>query len=763
MPDIDVDFEYAERSRVIEYVTEKYGKDSVTQITTFGTMAARGVIKAVGKALDFPYAEMDRVAKMVPMELNITIDRALQVNPEFRSLYDGDARMHELIDMAKRLEGLPNHTSVHAAGVVIYPGEASNYVPLGRASDGTPTAEYNMVQLEELGLLKMDFLGLRTLTVLKDAVKNVKASQGIDIDIDHIDLNDKQVLDFIGTGRTEGVFQLESAGMQNFMKELKPQNFEDIVAGISLYRPGPMDFIPNYIRGKNNADTVTYVTPELQPILEPTYGCIVYQEQVMQIVQQLAGYTMGQADNIRRAMSKKKQYVIDAERQSFVYGDSERGIRGCVANGIDEKAANSIYDSMVDFAKYAFNKSHAAAYAVISVQTAWLKFYYPVEFMAALMTSVIDNSAKAAEYLLHCKELGISVLPPDINVGQGEFTAEGNAVRYGLYAIKSLGRPVIDSIIGERKKGGSYRTLQDFIERTVQRDINKRAIENLIKAGACDGLDGNRHQMSIVYTSIVDDVVRRKKTGLEGQMSLFDFVGEEDKKDYEVHYPNVEEFPKEVLLGFEKEVLGIYLSGHPLEDYLGKMKKNVTANAADFVREEESGTIRVTDNMHVVVGGMIAAKTVKYTRNNQAMAFLTVEDLTGSVEIIVFPKDYERYNRFLNDEEKIFVVGHATVEEEQDGKVICERIVPFDDTRKELWLQFPTKSDFAEKEQQVYDILRDSDGNDEVVIYISDVKAFKRLPRNRAVGTNSVLLARLTEFLGEKNVKVVEKGIENRA
>ena len=609
----------------------------------------------------------------------------------------------------------------------------------------------------------MDFLGLRTLTVLKDAVKNVKASQGIDIDIDHIDLNDKKVLDFIGTGRTEGVFQLESAGMQNFMKELKPQNFEDIVAGISLYRPGPMDFIPNYIRGKNNADTVTYVTPELQPILEPTYGCIVYQEQVMQIVQQLAGYTMGQADNIRRAMSKKKQYVIDAERQSFVYGDSERGIRGCVANGIDEKAANSIYDSMVDFAKYAFNKSHAAAYAVISVQTAWLKFYYPVEFMAALMTSVIDNSAKAAEYLLHCKELGISVLPPDINVGQGEFTAEGNAVRYGLYAIKSLGRPVIDGIIGERKKGGSYRTLQDFIERTVQRDINKRAIENLIKAGACDGLDGNRHQMSIVYTSIVDDVVRRKKTGLEGQMSLFDFVGEEDKKDYEVHYPNVEEFPKEVLLGFEKEVLGIYLSGHPLEDYLGKMKKNVTANAADFVREEESGTIRVTDNMHVVVGGMIAAKTVKYTRNNQAMAFLTVEDLTGSVEIIVFPKDYERYNRFLNDEEKIFVVGHATVEEEQDGKVICERIVPFDDTRKELWLQFPTKSDFAEKEQQVYDILRDSDGNDEVVIYISDVKAFKRLPRNRAVGINSVLLARLTEFLGEKNVKVVEKGIENRA
>lgn len=763
MPDIDVDFEYAERSRVIEYVTEKYGKDSVTQITTFGTMAARGVIKAVGKALDFPYAEMDRVAKMVPMELNITIDRALQVNPEFRSLYEGDARMHELIDMAKRLEGLPNHTSVHAAGVVIYPGMASDYVPLGRASDGTPTAEYNMVQLEELGLLKMDFLGLRTLTVLKDAVKNVKASKGIDIDIDHIDLNDKKVLDFIGTGRTEGVFQLESAGMQNFMKELKPQNFEDIVAGISLYRPGPMDFIPNYIKGKNNADTVTYVTPELQPILEPTYGCIVYQEQVMQIVQQLAGYTMGQADNIRRAMSKKKQYVIDAERQSFVYGDPERGIKGCVANGIDEKAANSIYDSMVDFAKYAFNKSHAAAYAVISVQTAWLKYYYPVEFMAALMTSVIDNSPKAAEYLLHCKELGISVLPPDINVGRGEFTAEGNAVRYGLYAIKALGRPVIDSIIEERKKGGPYRTLQDFIDRIVQRDINKRAIENLIKAGACDGLDGNRHQMTIVYASIVDDVVRKKKTGLQGQMSLFDLVGEEDKKDYEVQYPKVEEFPKEVLLGFEKEVLGIYLSGHPLEDYLEKMKKNVTVNAADFVREEESNAIAVTDNLHVIAGGMIAAKTVKYTRNNQAMAFLTLEDLTGSVEVIVFPKDYERYNRFLNAEEKVFVVGHATVEEEQDGKIICERIIPFDETKRQIWLQFPSMDEFRAKEHNLYDILHDSDGNDEVIVYITDIRKYKKLPQNLSVAANPVLLARLTEFLGEKNVKVVEKGIENRA
>ena len=762
MPDIDVDFEYAERSRVIEYVTEKYGKDSVTQITTFGTMAARGVIKAVGKALDFPYAEMDRVAKMVPMELNITIDKALQMNPEFRSLYDGDARMHELIDMAKRLEGLPNHTSVHAAGVVIYPGVASDYVPLGRASDGTPTAEYNMIQLEELGLLKMDFLGLRTLTVIKDAVKNIKASRGIDVDIDHIDFNDKGTLDFIGSGRTEGVFQLESAGMQNFMKELKPQNFEDIVAGISLYRPGPMDFIPNYIKGKNNRDTITYVTPELEPILEPTYGCIVYQEQVMQIVQQLAGYTMGQADNIRRAMSKKKQYVIDAERQSFVYGDESRGIKGCVANGIDEKAANSIYDSMVDFAKYAFNKSHAAAYAVISVQTAWLKCYYPVEFMAALMTSVIDNSAKAAEYLLHCKEMGISVLPPDINVGQGEFTAEGDHVRYGLYAIKALGRPVIDKIIEERKIGGPYRTLQDFIERTAERDVNKRAIENLIKAGACDGLDGTRKQMTMVSASIVDQVVHQKKSTMSGQMSLFDLVSEEDKKDFEVQYPDVGEFPKEMLLGFEKEVLGIYLSGHPLEEYLEKIKKNATVNAMDFVREEETGNIKVMDNAHVVIGGMIAGKTVKFTRNNKAMAFLTIEDLTGSVEVIVFPKDYERFSSFLNEDEKVFVVGHATVEDEQNGKIICERIVPFDSVPREVWLQFATKEAYAAQESQLYEILHDSDGNDEVVIYVTSEKAVKRLGKHLTVHANTELLNRLTNFVGGKNVKVVEKNVEKK-
>ncbi len=761
MPDIDVDFEYAQRYRAIEYVQEKYGKDSVTQIVTFGTMAARGVIKAVGKALDFPYAQMDKIAKMVPMELNITIDKALKMNPEFRSVYESDLQIHNMIDMAKRLEGLPNHTSVHAAGVVIYPGMASDYVPLGRASDGSATAEYNMVQLEELGLLKMDFLGLRTLTVIKDAVRNVKLSHGIDIDIDQIDFNDKGTLDFIGTGKTQGVFQLESAGMQSFMKELKPQSFEDIIAGISLYRPGPMDFIPDYIKGKNNSDAISYDTPQLVSILEPTYGCIVYQEQVMQIVQKLAGYTMGQADNIRRAMSKKKQYVIDAERKNFVYGDPEQGITGCIANGIEESAANKIYDSMVDFAKYAFNKSHAAAYAVISMQTAWLKYYYPVEYMAALMTSVIDNSTKASEYLYHCKELGIKVLPPDMNHGGGEFTAEGDAIRYGLYAIKSVGRPVIDRIIEERNLGGKYRTLQDFLERVAEKDVNKRAVENLIKAGACDSLDATRKQMTLTYVALMDQVSHNKKNVLSGQMSLFDIATEEEKAEYTIHYPDVGEFPKEMLLSFEKEVLGIYLSGHPLDDYIDKMKKNITAVTTDFLSDEENPETKIKDNQHVVIGGMITDINVKFTRNNQKMAFLTIEDLFGIVEVIVFPRDYERCKDAIAADEKVYVIGHAAIEEEQNGKVICENIVSFSNMPKELWIQFPTKEEFLEKEEALYSLLYESDGKDEVVIYLAQEKALKRLGRNRTVCAGEVLMEQLSELAGSNNIKIVEKNIEN--
>ena len=730
MPDIDIDFCYERRSEVIDYVIEKYGKDCVTQIVTFGTLAARGVIRDVGRVMDLPYNFCDTIAKNIPNELNITIDKALIMNPELRSMYESDETVKRLIDMAKRLEGLPRHTSMHAAGVVISQKAMDEYVPLSRSSDGTITTQFVMTTIEELGLLKMDFLGLRTLTVISDAVKLVEKNHGIKIDVDNIDYDDKKVLDSIGTGKCDGIFQLESAGMKNFMKELKPQSLEDVIAGISLYRPGPMDFIPKYIKGKNEPESVTYVCKELEPILEPTYGCIVYQEQVMQIVQNLAGYTMGQADNIRRAMSKKKQYVIDAERQNFVYGNEEQGIKGCIANGISEQAANQIYDSMVDFAKYAFNKSHAAAYAVVAYQTAYLKYYYPVEFMAALMTSVIDNTRKVAEYIYSCRQMGIKVLSPDINEGEGRFLATKDGIRYGMYAIKSIGRQVIDIILAEREANGKYITLSDFLSRVAGREVNKRAVENLIKAGACDGLDGNRQQMLLVYNTLIDNLNQEKKNSLAGQMSLFDLVSEEEKKAYEVRFPNVEEYTKEIKLGFEKEVLGIYLSGHPLEEYEEKWRKNISAVTADFMLDEETNAVKIKDNQSVVIGGIITEKTIKYTKQNKAMAFITIEDLFGTVEVIIFPRDYEKYSRYLNEDEKVFVAGHANVEEDKNGKLICEKIYSFDDTKRELWLQFATKESYEEKEKELYSRLYGSDGNDEIVIYIASPRAMKRLGQN---------------------------------
>ncbi len=776
MPDIDIDFCYERRGEVIDYVVKKYGADCVTQIVTFGTLAARGVIRDVGRVMDLPYAFCDTISKSIPNELGITIDKALTMNRELRAMYESDESVHKLIDMSKRLEGLPRHTSMHAAGVVISQKAMDEYVPLSRASDGTITTQFIMTTIEELGLLKMDFLGLRTLTVIKDAVKLVERNYGIRIDVDHIDYNDhkdpnavmvdyndKKVLDYIGTGKTEGVFQLESAGMKNFMKELKPQSLEDVIAGISLYRPGPMDFIPKYIKGKNERDSITYVCPELEPILEPTYGCIVYQEQVMQIVQSLAGYTMGQADNIRRAMSKKKQYVIDAERQNFVYGNEKEGIRGCVNNGISEKAANEIYDSMVDFAKYAFNKSHAAAYAVVSYQTAYLKYYYPVEFMAALMTSVIDNPGKVAGYIYSCRQMGIAVLPPDINHGEGVFTADKSGIRYGLYAIKSIGRPVVDLILEEREQNGPYTTLQNFIERVGGREVNKRAIENLIKAGACDCLDGNRQQMILSYAPILDNFNNDRKKSMAGQMSLFDLVSEEEKKSYEMKYPDVDEYAKEIKLGFEKEVLGIYLSGHPLEEYEEKWHKNITRVTADFALDEETNEAKVKDNERVTIGGIITEFVPKYTKNNKTMAFITVEDLLGTVEVIVFPREYEKYHALLKEDEKVFVTGHANMEEDKNGKLICEKIVSFDDTKRELWLQFDTKEAYEEREPELLERLRDSDGKDSVVIYISSIKAMKRLPNSLSINANSEIVNNLTNFLGKNNVKVVEKSIENRA
>ena len=769
MPDIDVDFEYAERYRAIEYVQEKYGHDSVTQIVTFGTMAARGVIKSVGKALDFPYAETDRLAKMVPQELNITIDKALQMNPEFKGIYESDARVHEMIDMAKRLEGLPNHTSVHAAGVVIYPGVASDYVPLGRANDGSPTAEYNMVQLEELGLLKMDFLGLRTLTVLKDSVKNIKASRGIDVDIDHIDFNDKGTLDFIGTGKTEGVFQLESAGMQSFMKELSPQSFEDIVAGISLYRPGPMDFIPNYIKGKNNPNEISYVTPELESILEPTYGCIVYQEQVMQIVQKLAGYTMGQADNIRRAMSKKKQYVIDAERQSFVYGDKERGIKGCVANGISEKVANEIYDEMSSFASYAFNKSHSAAYAVIAYRTAYLKCHFPAQFTAALLTSVIDDSTKIALYIDDLARLKINVLSPSVNESFRAFTSDGKSVRFGLLAIKNLGYNFIDTIVKERSSNGKYKSLYDFCKRTYGKDFNKRAVEGLIKSGALDGLGLNRREMLTNLPLIVENIERDKRNNVDGQLGLFDLSGVASGGN-EPQCKHCDEFPALELLSMEKEMTGLYLTGHPMVQYETLSKKLHSDSVLEMVNTEENVSGKYTDNSPVRVLGIITSIKKKVTKSDSTMAFLGFEDVHAAIEVIVFPKLLLKYSELLNVGSVVLLCGRLSLREDEEPKIVMDSVsLPPDENsivtadtasknsdkpkksvRKGLFVRFCTKN--CEEVKKSTNLITIFEGMLPVYYYFDDAKSYER--QQFSTTANDPMISELKRINGEKNVVV---------
>ncbi|MGN0354347.1 MAG: DNA polymerase III subunit alpha [Muricoprocola sp.] len=755
MPDIDVDFCFERRQEVIDYVVRKYGKEKVVQIVTFGTLAARGVIRDVGRVMDIPYATVDNVAKMIPQELNMTIDKALGMNHELKNLYDTDEEIRHLIDMSRRLEGLPRHTSMHAAGVVICPEAADEFVPLSLGSDGSVTTQFTMTTLEELGLLKMDFLGLRTLTVIQNAVKFVKQNQGIELDLNHIDYNDQAVLASLSTGKTDGVFQLESAGMKNFMKELKPQSLEDIIAGIALYRPGPMDFIPQYIKGKNNAESITYDCPQLKPILEQTYGCIVYQEQVMQIVRDLAGYTLGRSDLLRRAMSKKKASVMEKERQNFVYGNEAEGVPGCIKNGIPEQVANKIYDDMIDFAKYAFNKSHAAAYAVISYQTAFLKYYYPIEFMAALMTSVIDNPSKVAEYNLTCRQMGITILPPDINVGESGFTVDGNKIRYGLSAIKSIGKPVIASIVEERKRGGKFTSLKNFIERLSGKEVNKRTIESFIKSGALDNLGGNRRQLMMVYGPLMDSINQEKKHSMVGQMSLFDFVDEDTKKEYEVSLPDVEEYEKEQKLAFEKEVLGFYVSGHPLEEYEGVWRKHISNVTSDFALDEELGCSKVADGAKATIGGMITEKSIKYTRNNKTMAFLTLEDLVGTVEVVVFPKDYEKNKDMLIQDEKVFITGRVNAEDDKPSKLICESIKKFSDIARELWIQFPDKAAYQEKERRLYDILRESDGKDRVVIYIRSPKAMKRLSENWTVNADKELLEKLYLEFGEENIKTI--------
>lgn len=758
MPDIDVDFCYERRQEVIDYVVEKYGKDQVVQIVTFGTLAAKGVVRDVGRVLDLPYALCDSIAKMIPNDLGMTLDKALVMNPDLKKAYNEDETVHNLIDMSKRLEGLPRHTSMHAAGVVIGSRSIDEFVPLSRAADGTITTQFTMTTIEELGLLKMDFLGLRTLTVIQNAVNMAQKNHHVTIDLDNIDYNDKKVLDSIGTGKTEGVFQLESGGMKSFMKELKPGSLEDIIAGISLYRPGPMDFIPKYIKGKNDRSAITYDCPQMEPILGPTYGCIVYQEQVMQIVRDLAGYTMGRSDLVRRAMSKKKASVMEKERKNFVYGNEEEGVKGCVNNGLEERTANHIYDEMTDFAKYAFNKSHAAAYAVVSYQTAYLKYYYPLEFMAALMSSVMDNVTKFSEYILTCRQImGIPILPPDINEGESGFSVSGNAIRYGLSAIKSVGKSVVDTIIADREAGGPFRSMEDFVGRMTHKEVNKRTLENFIKSGALDTLPGTRKQKIAVMPVLLESKARERKSVIEGQLSLFDIAGEEERDNFQITFPEVGEYTKEELLVFEKEILGVYISGHPLEDYKDVWQKTVTATASDFIVDEEAGGARVTDGARVVIGGLVAGKTVKTTRTNQLMAFITLEDLMGSVEVIIFPKDYEANRELFVEDAKLFIRGRVSIGDDPVGKLVLEQVVPFSKIPRELWIQFADKEQYVSREKELLETLKTSEGPDRVVIYLGKERAKKMLPASWNVDATGVLVEELSRKLGEKNVKVVEK------
>ncbi len=756
MPDIDVDFCYERRGEVIDYVVKKYGADCVTQIVTFGTLKAKGVIRDVGRVLDFPYSFVDQIARLVPDErpgAPMSIDKALEVNVELKSRYDEEEDVRRIIDMARPLEGLPRQASMHAAGVVISEKPMDCYVPLARAKDGALVTQFTMTTIEELGLLKMDFLGLRTLTVIADAVRMIEKNHGVNIDIDKIPYDDEKVYASIASGHDEGVFQLESAGMQNFMKELSPTSLEDVIAGISLYRPGPMDFIPAYLKGKNNPEDITYETEELRPILSPTYGCIVYQEQVMQIVRDLAGYSLGRSDLVRRAMSKKKLSVMEEERRRFVYGDEAEGVDGCIKKGISETIANHIFDEMIDFAKYAFNKSHAASYAVVAYQTAYLKYYYPAEFFAALMSSVQDNTVKITQYIATCRGMGIKLLPPDVNTGGGMFEAADGGIHYGMYAIKGVGRPAVDAIVKERNENGPFSNLEEFISRMDGREINRRVIENLIKAGALDSLKGNRRQKMYAAPELVEASAKEKKQSFPGQISLFDLADETGKQSLRMSLPNVDEYEKAELLANEKEVLGIYVSGHPLEEYEALMKQNCTAVSTDFIWDPENPS-RLKNKGQVVIGGMVVSKRLHFTKHNQAMAFVVIEDLYGTVEAIVFPNAFDRYRALLETDKKVFILGTVSLEDEKDSKLLADKIFDFDNMPLEVWIQFKDKEDYRAKKTRLDTLLSENRGDDSVVLYLADTKMGKRLAPRWNIRADENFRERLRTEYGKDNIKL---------
>ena len=802
MPDIDIDFAYERRQEVIDYVVRKYGKDDVAQIITFGTLQPRGVVRDVGRVLDLPYSLCDTISKLIPMRNPIdsakkmTIDVALQVSQDLKNMYDSDPQIRTLIDMARKLEGLPRHASTHAAGVVICQRNVDDFVPLARTSDGNLVTQFTKDTVEHLGLLKMDFLGLRTLTVIEDAVRmaseheqervrltghgssiwerSPKLENGM-LDIARVESDDPDVYAYITTGKCDGIFQLESAGMKSFMKELKPSCLEDLIAGIALYRPGPMSFIPSYIRGKEHQETIHYETPQLEEILKATYGCIVYQEQVMQIVRELGGYSFGRSDLVRRAMSKKKASVMAKERKNFVYGNEEENVPGCASKGIDEKTANKIFDSMMSFAEYAFNKAHSTSYAVVTYQTAWLKYYYPVEFMAALMTSVIDNPGKVAEYIMVSRGMGIGILPPDINESRegfsvtyqtdekGEVTGK---IRYALGAIKAVGRPVIQAILEERDKGGRFTDLNSFARR-VSADVNKRAAENFIKAGAFDSLGGSRRQMMLVYSQVFDSAARERKSQLTGQMSLFDYFGAgegEDAFDPGVTLPDVPEYDQEQLLAFEKEVLGIYASGHPLEKYEKLWRKNITALTTDFAIDDETGQAdKLTDESTVLIGGIVQDITVKYTKNSKTMAFLQIEDLVGTAEVLVFPRVYEKYRSLMNTEERLFVSGRVSLEDNKPAKLLADRIWRFSQVPQGLWVNFSSMDEYRENAQDLNRILlegqtaadmEDCVPAEKIVVHVQDPKCMKVLSFTNTMYLPETMIHSLEKRFGKKNVIV---------
>lgn len=769
MPDIDIDFEDDRRQEVIDYVVRKYGKEKVAQIITFGTLGARAAIRDVGRVMNIPYGKVDRVAKEIPFQIGMNIDKALEISKGLKELYEADKEIQNLIDISRKLEGVPRHASTHAAGVVISKEKIEEYVPL-YVQDNNVTTQFNMILLEELGLLKMDFLGLRTLTVIKNTIKNISG----DFDLNAIDYEDEKTFKLLSSGQTLGIFQLESPGMIRFIKDLKPSTLEDIIAGISLYRPGPMDSIPTYIRNKNNPDKITYSTPLLKPILDVTYGCIVYQEQVMRIVRELGGYSFGRSDLVRRAMSKKKMDVMEKERQYFIYGKKDDNgnteIEGCLSKGVPEHVGNKIFDDMIDFAKYAFNKSHAAGYGIIAYQTAYLKAHYPVEFMAALMTSVMGSQNKIAQYIEDCKRQDIKLLPPDIQEGRKEFSVKDGAIGFGLLAIKNVGHGIIDEIILKRR-AGKYTDFNDFVDRISLKELNKRAVESLIKAGAMDSLGNTRSQLLAVHEKIIESVQREKRSNVEGQMSLFD-TGDGMKQGSEYrNLPNIPEFDMEYKLKFEKEMTGIYLSGHPMEGYKEIIDSLDTVNLGTIYEVSQSMDFTVLkDNQEVTIAGQIVKKSMKTTKNNNQMAFVTVEDYVNSIDVIAFPRIYDRYREILVEDNVVIVKGKINFKEDEEPKIIADKFEILDkqmksevnDTAndfnndeneyKELFIRIPEFDNNIMS--KIKGILLKNKGNTKVYIY--SVKDRKKLlaSKNLWVSVSDGLLKQLYEAFGKDNIVI---------